>query len=220
MDGQYQKRRGIEMKKIVLTTAFVSTLALGACSTTGGLPDESYGVPHFIKASGKTPSWVDSPGLYTKEHKDRHYFIGMSSRCTPYDMCRIEADARAREQATIDIQSKIHSLVEVAATDDSALASPDVQKAIEAGTLQVASATLHGLMSDRYFWKKYYVTPSPGSPVFVYRNVVVLASMSNDEYKRSVYETLTRTASKVNNPDAKALLKKMEGLWLNDKGGN
>lgn len=205
-------------KKVILAGFLVFGLGLGACSSTGMLPKVDYGQPHFVASNdSKEPTWVDSPGRYAKEHKDAKYFVGADSRCTLYDVCRDVAVGNALKSAAQAIRDKVHSLLEVASTDDSTLGTPDVQRAIESGTLQTAFGAIHGMSPDRFYWKKYWVQTSPDSPIVYYRNVYVLVSISNDDWKQSVYETLTKKAEKVNDPRARALLHKMEKRWLNEK---
>lgn len=194
----------------------IGLLALGACSTTNpGMFD--YGKPKLVDSNGPMPSWVDAPGRYARDHTDRKYFVGVDSRCTLYDVCRDVSRGNALKTAAEAIRDKVHSLLEVASTDDSNLGTPDVERAIESGTLQTAYGVLHGATVDRYFWQKFEVQNGPYERLQYYRNVYALVSMSNDDWKASVYETLTKQATEVHDPRARALLKKMEDRWLNKK---
>ncbi|MHB8369471.1 MAG: hypothetical protein ACYDBP_07255 [Leptospirales bacterium] len=203
--------------KLVFGITGIGLLALGACSTGALMPEQDYGRPHFVEANGETPAWVDSPGRFAQTHKDRKYFVGADSRCVAYDVCRDVATGEATRQAAIAIKDKVHALLEVASTDDSTVGTLDVQRAIESGTLQTAFGVLYGVSTDRYFWQKYWVKQASDEPVIYYRNVYALVSISNDNWKRSVYETLMKKAEQVHDPRARALLKKMESRWLNKK---
>lgn len=209
-------------KNIVVSTVFLAILGVvGACSsvptkTPDGTP--IYGIPKIIaKSDGQTPQWVDNYAKFAKSHPDRHYFVGVASHVSEEDIGRDEAMASAMAMAASSIKNTVNNLMIRAIVDDkNSSYSNELQKDVQDGTLQIAKAKIHGGTVDKYYWVQKYVQTGPGETV-VYRNYYALMSLSNQDYDKTIQDSLTKEYKSVDVPKAKKLVGDMKHLFLKEK---
>lgn len=207
----------MSMSKMSKTTVAIGflCLAMTACGTTK--PMSNLGVKQFYAQSDeKRPVWIDHEKKWAKEHPKNMYFVGVSSNNANYEIGRIDAKMQAFGSIATRIKSTVHALYVGAITTDSAdRKGTDValEQSIERGLTAVAYGVITGAKVDDYFWKKYQVQTEPGGPVYSGRDVYAIVEMSPADYKRTVFETLSKTKEKVKDPRAKALVQKMEKKW-------
>ena len=205
------------MKKVSVVALGLVTVVLSACSTSQpNLPSGVVG--RQVISEGE--DWVPTKKPLERVLPDnRIYFLGEYSGCVDslaLDLCKKAAFAEAADRAATNIYNRVRSLMEIAITSDSDNSATDVQRDVEAGTLQIAKAELHGLAVDKFFHRLYLSGDS--SDKTLYRDEYALGSMSKEDYDKAVAMTLEKIQKKfVDNPQAKQLIRKMEDKWLNDK---
>lgn len=193
--------------------AMIGILFLPACSSNIQ-PPTPYGVEHVSEVSSQNrPSWVDNPGEFKKQHKDRKYFVGISSGVDDYEMLRIEARTSAYNDLGEQILTTVNSLEAQVMTEDSTGRygkNGDIQKAIRQATIsQAKTAEISGAAIDTYYWKKFWIQDSPGAPIQYYRKVYALGSISNKNWEKTMSQSLEGIHRVVRNPTAKALVNTM-----------
>jgi hypothetical protein len=193
--------------------------ALGACSTAITPPPNDYGQKHLIKTStgGDRPAWVDNLSDWQKQHPERVYAVGVAENETDYSLGRDNAYADALKHLAQKVKNTTHVLYLEATTEDRGDGSkftPDVQKAVENGTLQTALGIITGAGVDSYYWRKYWVQTAPGAPILYVRDVNALVSLSKENFQKTVYQTLNRQATVVKDPRAQQVLRDMKNRWL------
>ncbi|MHB8370467.1 MAG: hypothetical protein ACYDBP_12415 [Leptospirales bacterium] len=205
------------MKKFAFCIALAATLA--GCATVG----EDYGIPHTIKTSGGArPAWIDNPHEHRSDHKNRLYFVGVSSGTDDYALARADAKANALAQVADQIRNTVHSYFNSARTLDSTHPgdySTETERAIESGTLSVSQAVVTGDRVDRYWWKEYWIRPFPGGEKSFRRDVYVLVSLKRNDYVTTVENTLEGLRKQIRDSRARQVLKFMKEHYLNDTRG-
>jgi hypothetical protein len=207
------------LKKIgVSFCGLLGVVALTSCSGVQP-PPTPYGIEHKVSASSSTrPEWIDNERSYRQAHKDRKYFMGMAQGIDDYAMLREEAKTLALGNLAEQIQAKLNTLENIASTNDSTGVNgtnADIQHAVREAVISQAAATVTGASIDKYYWTKYWIQESPGSDAKYIRKVYALGSMSQVNWDKTVKQTLEGVKQKVNNPDAKALVQKMEDKYFN-----
>ena len=210
--------------KTVLSRSYVSLVVLsligvGACSTALIPPPNDYGQKHLIKTStgGGRPSWVDNLSTWQKQHSNRVYAVGLAENETDYALGRDNAYADALKHLAQKVKNTTHALYTAAATEDRGTGTkytPDVQRAVEDGTLQTALGIITGAGVDTYYWRKYWVQEAPGSPILYVRDISALVSLSKENFQKTVYQTLNRQAAAAKDPRARQVLQDMKNRWL------
>lgn len=203
---------------VLVLTGFLA----GGC-TSVETPPTPYGIEHVVEHSkGSKPSWVDNIDAYRKAHDGRVYFVGMAIRAQDMRGGRTDAAANAMSQIANSVEVTVHNLyVGARAADAGGNAdayTADMQRAIEAGTLQEAKGVITGAAPDLYWWEKYWVQTAPGEPVQYYFNIYALVSLSKPDYEKTVFQTLNGVQASVDVPRADAVIKTMKDLWLKKRG--
>lgn len=188
------------------------------CSSLESPPNQ-YGAEHIVGHSrGGRPSWVDRIGEYSKDHADRHYFVGVSNHSLSLEGGRTASYANALASIAGSVKDTVHTLYIRARTSDSmgdsGAYSGDLERAIESGTLEEAKGVITGAEPDRYWWEKAWVQMEPGAPIQYYYNVYVLVSLSKNHYDQTVYQTLNGLDHRVSVPRADRVIETMKNLWL------
>ena len=209
-------RRKIVFKKVFVGIGFACILGLGACSSLPSAPTDVYGQRHYFKDNEE--KWAMTPDEITKLDKNgRKHFFGEYDNCTENDICKRASYFMALQYIAESVHDKIHSLAEAAATVSSDNTSSDVEKIVESGTQQIAFASIHGVKIDKFFDREYWVQDGPGEPKMYKKDFFAIVSVSKRNFDEAVYETLKKEEKEVKDPHAKALIDKMDDLWLKDE---
>ncbi|MHB8422413.1 MAG: hypothetical protein ACYC9S_07735 [Leptospirales bacterium] len=202
---------------LVMGVVFFSVVPVG-CSSLESPPNQ-YGTEHIVAHSeGSRPSWIDRIGEFNKDHPNRRYFVGLSTRSLSIEGGRTSSYANALSNIAGSVKDTVHTLYIQARTSDSTgnsgAYSGDLEQAIESGTLEEANGIITGAEPDRYWWEKAWVQTEPGAPIQYYYNFYVLVSLSKDHYDQTVYQTLNGLGHKVSVPKADRVIETMKNLWL------
>lgn len=193
---------------------------LSACATA----ESEYGMPHVVKTSGGSrPEWIDRPQAWSDAHRDRVYFIGVSSRSDDETLARQDAKVNALGQIADGIRDTVHNYFNAARTLDQTHAgdyTTETERAIESGTLAVSRAIVTGAKVDRYWWKEYWVQEVPGAPREYFRDEYALVWMSKSDYDKTLYQTLNGVQKEVQDPKAQHVLEFMKKHYLGDLNGH
>lgn len=203
-----------------LSSAFLVLVFLGACSTVQA-PPTTYGMKHEYKHSpGSEPSWVDDPREYQLKHPERRYFAGTTDNEPDMTMARHDAYADAMRNLANGIRDTIHNLYKNAETEDGVIGGhrPEVERAIDDGTVQIAMAVATGATVEKYWWREYWVQPEPNSGIQYFYSVDTLVSMSQANYSRTIDQTLHGLDRVVHDESARRVIKEMDHLWVDRKG--
>jgi len=205
------------MKRLLYCIALAATLA--GCATVA----EDYGIPHTIKTSGGSrPAWIDNPHEHRSSHKNRLYFVGVSSGTDDYALARADAKANALAQVADQIRNAVHSYFNAARTLDSTHAgdySTETERAIESGTLSVSQAIVTGDRVDRYWWNEYWIRPFPGGEKSFRRDVYVLVFLNRNDYEKTLENTLEALQKQTRDSRARHVLEFMKEHYMNDARG-
>ncbi len=176
----------------------------------------------FKHSPGSEPSWVDDPREYQLKHPERRYFVGVTDNEPDMSMSRHNAYADAMQNLANSIKNTIHNLYKNAQTEDGVIGGnrPEVERAIDDGTVQIAMAGATGATIEKYWWREYWVQPEPNAEIQYFYSVDALVSMSQANYARTIDQTLHGLDQTVHDENARKVIKEMNRLWVDKQNSH
>ena len=194
---------------LLLAPSFLFVSCSSLSTPPGGL-----GVPHLeSRSSEKRPVWIDSPGIWQKEHPDRVYFVGSTSKEPDQESGRTDAYENAMRSIAERIGEKARSLYREKSLRRMGMGSGgmdmSVQRRVSSLVMTQAQARISGARVDDYYWRKYWEKDrAEGSPYSFYK-YHVLVSIRKDLYERLLRQSLKGARDSAQDPRMKALFDKM-----------
>ncbi|HEY4715725.1 MAG TPA: hypothetical protein VII00_01315 [bacterium] len=193
----------MKLFKIFLGIAIITSFAWGCAATK-----KAIGEREVIDKSGDRPDW------YTKIPKlkdGKLFFRGSRTRALAYEDGLTDARMDAMRQVGEKIQTIVHTSYEKARVeygipqDDK-----DAGRDLEDGIIAQAKAAVTGVQEEDAFWEKY--KEIGGSGISYFYDVAVLMSLTQQDFERSLANTLSGALEKkreAKNKKAEEVLNRM-----------
>ncbi len=192
---------------------FLLSTILAGCSSLS-TPPGGLGVPHLEdRSSSHRPPWIDSLGQWQRQHPEREYFVGSTSKEPDQESGRTDAYENAMRSIAERVGEHAGSLYEQQTSRNMDMGHNGVDMGIRRRVSSIVStqaqARISGARVEDYYWRKYWEKDKETEPPYSFYKYHVLVSIRKDLYERLIQKSLSGARDRVQDRRMKTLLDKM-----------